>query len=139
MTGPGGDQSAAGLVARLSPRLRPGSFVFASVTDAALAARATPRAIATMREDEGLSVILPLAEAAALGLPTAQRMRLVTLGVHSALDAVGLTAAVATALAAEGIPCNVVAGFHHDHIFIPEGTSDAAMVVLRGLQKTATR
>lgn len=137
MTAGGADQSAQALVARLTPRLRPGSFVFASIADPALATRATPRAIATMREDEGLSVILPLAEAAALGLPSAQRMRLITLGVHSALDAVGLTAAVSAALAAEGIPCNVVAGFHHDHIFIPEGTSDAAMTVLRALQKGA--
>lgn len=135
MTAPGGDQSAAALVARLTPRLRPGSFVFASIADPARAARAAARAIATMREDEGLSVILPLAEAAALGLPTVQRMRLITLGVQSSLDAVGLTAAVSAALAAEGIPCNMVAGFHHDHIFIPEATSDAAMTVLRRLQQ----
>lgn len=135
MTAPGGDQSAAALVARLTPRLRPGSFVFATIADAALAARAAPRAIATMREEEGLSVVLPLAEAAALGLPTAPRMRLITLGVQSSLESVGLTAAVSAALAAAGIPCNMVAGYHHDHIFIPEGTSDTAMTVLRGLQK----
>lgn len=137
MTAGPGDQTARGLVARLTPRLRPGSFVFASLSDPALATRASARAIATMREDEGLSVILPLAEAAALGIDRGNRMRLITLGVHSALDAVGLTAAVSAALAAEGIPCNVVAGFHHDHIFIPEGTSDAAMTVLRALQKGA--
>lgn len=135
MTAAASDQSAAALVARLSPRLRPGAFVFASIADPEQAARATPRAIATMREDEGLSVILPLDEAAALGIDPAAPMRLITLGVDSALDAVGLTAAVSTALAAAGIPCNMVAGFHHDHIFLPEAQAEPAMAVLRALQQ----
>jgi uncharacterized protein len=46
-------------------------------------------------------------------------MRQITLDVHSALDGVGLTAAVAVALAAEGIPCNMIAAHHHDHVFVP--------------------
>ena len=134
MKGGATDQSAAALLARLAPRLQPGAFVFASLADPALAARAAPRAIATMREDEGLSVILPLDAATALGIAPAAPMRLITLGVDSALDAVGLTAAVSTALAAAGIPCNMVAGFHHDHIFLPEDRAEAAMAVLHALQ-----
>ena len=53
--------------------------------------------------------------------------------MHTALDAVGLTAAVATALAEHGIPANVIAGFYHDHLLVPEDRADDAVAVLRGL------
>ena len=46
-------------------------------------------------------------------------MARITLTGHSALDGVGLTAAVASALADAEIPCNMVAAFHHDHAFVP--------------------
>ena len=59
-----------------------------------------------------------------------------TLDVESALDSVGLTAAVATALAAQRIPCNVLAGFHHDHLLVPESRADEAMAILRSLGRS---
>jgi hypothetical protein len=55
--------------------------------------------------------------------------------VASDLDAVGLTAVVATALAGQGIPANVVAGFHHDHVFVPVDRGAAAMRVLAALSE----
>ncbi|MEP0192013.1 MAG: ACT domain-containing protein [Erythrobacter sp.] len=61
----------------------------------------------------------------------------ITLRVQSALDDVGLTAAVATGLAAEGIPCNVIAAFHHDHLFVPWGRRDDALVILNCLSEEA--
>ncbi len=57
----------------------------------------------------------------------------ITLTVHSALDGVGLTAAVSTALAQQGIACNVVAGFHHDHLFVPWERRDEALAILQRL------
>jgi uncharacterized protein len=60
-------------------------------------------------------------------------MRQITLTVHSALDGVGLTAAVASALAAEGIACNMVAARHHDHVFVPEAQAQRALAVLERL------
>ena len=54
----------------------------------------------------------------------------ITLDVNSALDGVGLTAAVAQALAARGIAANVVAGFHHDHVFVPAAQGEAALAAL---------
>jgi hypothetical protein len=57
--------------------------------------------------------------------------------VNCALDGVGLTAAVASALAGEGIPCNVVAAFHRDHIFVPSEAAERALAVLKALPEDA--
>ncbi|WP_175108399.1 ACT domain-containing protein [Pararobbsia alpina] len=51
------------------------------------------------------------------GLNALFRCAWITLTVNSALEAVGLTAALATALGNSGISCNVVAGAYHDYIF----------------------
>ena len=58
---------------------------------------------------------------------------MITLNVHSALDAVGFLAAVATALSERGIGVNPVAGYYHDHLFIPADRAEEAMAVLEGL------
>lgn len=63
----------------------------------------------------------------------------ITLRVHSALDAVGLTAAVARELADAGLSCNVVAGFHHDHLFVEQARADEALAVLHRLAERAAR
>ena len=119
-------RDAAGMIRSMSPRLLPGVCVFRTVSGPE-AARLMPEARAMVVEDEGLSLVLP-GEA---DDPLA--MRQITLDVHSALDGVGLTAAVAMALAREGIPCNMVAGHHHDHVFVPAGEAERALDLLRQL------
>ncbi|WP_116133216.1 ACT domain-containing protein [Tropicimonas sp. IMCC34043] len=114
------------MVRAMAPRLLSGRFAFRSVTDPADAARLLPEALASFREDEGLSLILPAAE----GVPA---FRQITLDVLSALDGVGLTAAVSAALAAHDIPCNVVAANNHDHVFVPDDRAEAALAVLLAL------
>lgn len=121
-----------GMIAGMAPVLLPEDYVFATISDPASPAPAL--AIATLREAEGLSLILPLAAAAAHGFDTSQPMRCITLAVYSALDGVGLTAAVAQALAQQGIACNMVAGFHHDHVFVPAARAEAALQALLALQ-----
>ena len=64
-------------------------------------------------------------------------MALITLNVYSALDGVGLTAAVATALARAGIACNMVAALNHDHVFVPIERAQEALAVLLALQASA--
>jgi hypothetical protein len=118
----------AGMIAGMSPRLLPGVFVFRTVS-AGDAARLLPAARAMVVEGEGLSLVLPGEAEDPLA------MRQITLDVHSALDGVELTAAVATALAREGIPCNVVAGHHHDHVFVPEAEARRAVDALRRLAR----
>jgi hypothetical protein len=88
---------------------------------------------ATVREAEGLTVVLPRDDADRAGLPYDGELALITLRVHSALDAVGLTAAVSAALAERDIPCNVIAALHHDHLFVPAARAEAALAALRAL------
>jgi len=119
------------LLAHLRPELHPGRFAFVRVPPG-VSPEAT-QIVASIREPEGLSVILPEHTALALGLPIAFTAAWITLMVHSDLAAVGLTAAVSQALAHAGIGCNVVAGVHHDHLFVPAGQAPQAMEVLRAL------
>jgi uncharacterized protein len=96
-----------------------------------------PLALGSFHEVEGLTLILPRGTVEALRLAADLPMRRIELTVNSALDGVGLTAAVASALADEGIPCNVVAAYHHDHIFVPSGMAERALVILKALQASA--
>ena len=80
-----------------------------------------------VREDEGVTVVVAQEAADALGLAYAYVAAWITLEVLSALEAVGLTAAVGRALADAGIGANVVAGFSHDHVFVPHDRADEAM------------
>ena len=93
---------------------------------------------ASIREPEGLSVILAEEDAVDLRLPIAFIAAWITLAVNSDLAAVGLTAAFSTALGQAGISCNVVAGVHHDHLFVPVDQAQQAMAVLHALQQTVT-
>ncbi|UKA51084.1 N-acetyltransferase [Arthrobacter sp. FW305-123] len=90
---------------------------------------------AAVREAEGLTVVLRRDEADALGLSYDFVATWITLQVHSALEAVGLTAAVSAALTHAGISCNVLAGFHHDHLLVPSAEAGRALEVLRLLAR----
>jgi hypothetical protein len=130
-------RETAAMIAGMAPARRPGSYVFCTTADRERAALALPQAIAVFAEDEGTSLVLAVAEAARLGFETSLPMACITLTVHSALDGVGLTAVVAGALAAEGIACNMVAGYHHDHVFVPADRADDALAVLQALRSSA--
>jgi hypothetical protein len=121
----------------MAPVLQPGTYVFSSAAHGS--AIALNDVVATMREAEGISVVLSEARAAELALPVLFRAAWITLTVHSDLAAVGLTAAVAGALTEAGISCNVVAGAHHDHLFVPAERGGEAVEVLRGLQRRSLR
>lgn len=78
-------------------------------------------AAATIAEEEAVTLVITTDQAEASGLPYEFPAAWLTLEVHSSLHAIGLTAAVAQMLADEGIPCNVLAGFYHDHLLVPAG------------------
>jgi hypothetical protein len=122
------------LIAHLDPALR-GEYVFARVE--------TPppgiNVFATIVEDEGTTIVLERAIADELGLPYAFVATMITLQVYSDLSAVGLTASFATELAGAGISCNVIAGIHHDHLFVPAQRGVDAMRLLQQMALTAQR
>jgi len=92
-------------------------------------------ALAMFREREALTVVLEESEALTRRLEPRFRAAWITLSVYSDLEAVGLTAAVARALADAGISCNVIAAVHHDHLFVPVAAADAALAALARLGK----
>lgn len=119
------------MIAGMTPMVQGGAFVFCTVDDPV---RFAEHAAGLFREAEGWSAILPIDVAAASGFDCGAPMRQITLQVFSALDGVGLTAAVSGALAQAGIACNMVAAFHHDHAFVPAADAERAIGVLQRLQ-----
>lgn len=120
------------LLSSLRPELHGGTWAWC--TRPAATSTEGVDAVATMREAEGLTLVVAEAEALARGWPVAFRSAWITLTVHSDLAAVGLTAAFSTALGDAGISCNVIAGVHHDHLFVPIERAADAMAALRALQ-----
>ncbi|WP_422289735.1 ACT domain-containing protein [Hydrogenophaga sp.] len=110
------------LLGAMEPSLHAGVFAYCVVPHGADMSALSP--VATVSESEGLTLVLPEEQAIAAHLPVLFRAAWITLTVHSDLQAVGLTAAFATALGAAGVSCNVVAGAFHDHIFVPVEQAD---------------
>jgi len=125
------------LLASMQPMLREGEFVFCSLDREPNIAEMTA-ALATFRETEGTTLVVAAADASGLGLASSGAMACITLTVHSSLDAVGLTAAVATCLTDAGISCNVIAAFHHDHLFVPTDRAADAIAALTALSAGST-
>ncbi|WP_018330234.1 ACT domain-containing protein [Actinomycetospora chiangmaiensis] len=126
-----GSRDLAAMLATLDAVARDGEFVYATV---APGHPATGRALAVVVEDEGVTLVLRRPDADELGVAYGFVAAWLTLTVHSALEAVGLTAAFSGALGAAGISCNVLAGFHHDHLLVPVADRDRALGVIRSLR-----
>lgn len=128
-----GEKPISALLRGMSPVLNEGDFVFCTVADAS--ALLGTDVLGTFREKEGFTVIIERERADALGLEYNFVAAWITLTIHSALDAVGLTAAFATALGKAGISCNVIAAFYHDHIFVAKDDAAKAIDVLQALSR----
>ena len=113
-----GERDLARLLAALDPQLHSERYSFSVTTDPRLG----DGDFAVVREAEGMTAIRPD--------PSGEWAR-ISLRVHSRLEAVGLTATLATRLAERGISANVVAAFHHDHFFVPWNRREEALEALR--------
>ncbi len=127
-----GERNLAILMQSMNPQLDPDDYVFCSVPFGEEVGL-TGDAWAMIRESEGVTLTLTRTAADRNRLPYEALFRRITLNVHSSLEAVGLTAAVSNRLAEWEISANVVAGFYHDHIFVPSADADRALAALEAL------
>lgn len=117
------------LLRSMRPKLMPTEFVFCT-TSGALTDYVNLEPVASFIESEGLTLVLEKSRAEKAGLAFEGIYQQITLTVHSSLDAVGLTAAVASKLASKGISANVIAAYYHDHIFVQQDKATAALLAL---------
>lgn len=124
-----GERNLERLLAAMQPVLHPGIFVFATA-DGDKPDIPPEAVVMRFREAEGLTLILTRDAAAQAGLAATFPSRMITLNIHSSLEAVGFLAAVTARLAAAGMGVNPVSAFFHDHLFVPADRADEAMAVL---------
>jgi len=130
-----GETSLNRLLTNMSPTLRDGYYVFCTSKDADYGDFTETKPFATIKEAEGLTLVLLKEVADQTGLKYDSTLRCITLNVHSSLEAVGLTAAVSTVLAENQISANMIAGFFHDHIFVPSESANNALGLLLKLSE----
>lgn len=131
-----GETDLRTLLCSMQPALQPEVLVFATVP----LSQDRPEGldpVMTFREGEGRTFILTEDAARKAGLAGTFRCRMITLNVHSSLEAVGFLAAITTRLAAAGMGVNPVSGFYHDHLFVPAERAAEAMAILREVAKEA--
>jgi hypothetical protein len=114
----------------MSPELIEGEYVFCTIKNSKYGDYAETQPIASFAEAEGLTLVLLKESADDVNLSYESVFRCITLGIHSSLEAVGLTAAVAGKLADHGIAANVIAAYFHDHIFVQSELADRAIGIL---------
>jgi uncharacterized protein len=124
-----GETDLEQMLASLDVGRRPGRFAFVTGEWSTL----RDVAMAIVEETEGTTLVVDADVARASGAPVETEFAWLTLTVWSSLDAVGLTAAFSRALAEADIPCNVLAGYHHDHLLVPVDRADGAIAALRAL------
>jgi len=129
-----GERDLDALLSNMRPEILDGIFVFCALAPGT-SIPATISPMLTFREREGTTLVLLHEEAERAGLRHEFRSRLISLTVHSALDAVGFLAAITARLAEAGISVNAVSAFHHDHLLVLVDRADEAMAVLRDLSK----
>jgi hypothetical protein len=131
-----GESDLPTLLRSMQPVLCPGVFVFVT-----LPSRQQPddglSPVMVFREREGTTLVVDQAAAQRAKLNAIFPCRMITLNVHSSLEAVGFLAAITTRLASANIGVNPVSAFHHDHLFVPADRAELAMRLLQELAQEA--
>ena len=131
-----GETNLTALLRHMTPLLDAPAYVFCTVDKARYGDLAHTEPLASVTETEGLTLVLRRETADREHLAYQGTFRCIRLGVHSSLEAIGLTAAVATALAQRGISANVIAGYYHDYVLVPADKAEVAMQALEALAST---
>ena len=124
------------LLATMKPELHPGEYVFSTVSSADFGEIQT-EIWGWFREPEGITLILEKSAAIDARIDFAFSSRMITLTVHSSLEAVGFLAVITQKLAAAGISVNAVSAYYHDHLFIPTDRAEEALKILHEIMQTA--
>ncbi|CAK39442.1 hypothetical protein CBS63078_2040 [Aspergillus niger] len=133
-----GESNLQTLLSSLSPILHPDLFVFLTIPHTSISQAGpdlhTLQPQLLFQEAEGTTYIVTRERAEAHGFTNyVFPCRMITISVHSSLEAVGLMAAISASLKEAGVSANVVSGFYHDHVFVPEGKEEVALRALREL------
>ena len=123
-----GETNLDEILRTLSAQLVEGVYVFVTLPDGSVPENIAPRMV--FQEAEGTTLVLRKTEAEAFGLAYEFPCRMITLDVHSSLEAVGFIARIASELARHDMGVNPVSGFFHDHLFVPDGREQDAMRIL---------
>lgn len=123
------------LLRTMSAKIVDGLYVFATISDGKVPNGISPRMI--FQEAEGMTLVLLKEEAEFCDLPYEFPCRMITLEVHSSLEAVGFLARITTALAKHDMGVNPVSGYFHDHLFVPDGRELDALNVLEEIARSA--
>jgi hypothetical protein len=123
-----GEMDLNELLRTLTAQLVEGVYVFVTLPDGSMPEDIACRMV--FREAEGTTLVLLKTEAETFGLAYEFPCRMITLDVHSSLEAVGFIARIASELAKHDMGVNPVSGFFHDHLFVPDGREQDAMRIL---------
>ncbi len=126
-----GETDLEKLLSEMKPELHWDTYVFVTTTRDIAHLKIRPRM--QFRETEGLTLVITRSEAEANSFAYTFPSRMITLDIHSSLEAVGFLAKIATRLAEIDIPVNAVAGFYHDHIFVAEDRAEDALAALEAM------
>ena len=129
-----GEQSLRTLLEDMKPEMLEGTFVFCTTSEEREITSAI-KPVLIFREREGTTLVIRREEAESAGLPYQFASRLITLTIHSSLDAVGFLAAITTRLAEAGISVNAVSAFYHDHLFVSDDRADEALGLLQSMSR----
>ena len=122
------------LLSGMKPEMQPGIFVFCTISEETEIPAVT-KPLFTFRESEGMTLVVRREEAESRGLAYQFVSRLITLTVHSSLEAAGFLAAITARLSEAGISVNAVSAFYHDHLFVPHDRADEALALLQEMMQ----
>jgi len=131
-----GEGNLETLLKDMKPEMQQDIFVFCSIPEGQEIPAAL-RPVHIFREREGTALIVRREQAEGAELHHQFASRMITLTVHSSLEAVGFLAAITARLAAAGISVNAVSGFYHDHLFVPEHRASEALQLLQNMHDPA--
>ncbi|MHA1965575.1 MAG: ACT domain-containing protein [Candidatus Thorarchaeota archaeon] len=129
-----GESDLTSLLRNMKPVVAKGEFVFCAIQESQVGGLENP--LLVFRESEGPTVIVTKAVADHDELDYSSTWGLISLSIHSDLEAVGFLAAITGHLAEAGISVNAVSAFYHDHLFVPYERVDEVLSLLSDLSNS---